>query len=159
MITRINESKTLTKYASCKYTCKFDSKKCNLNKKWNNEKCRCECKHPKEHCVCEKIDIWNPTTCGCKNGKYVGSITDNSVIKCDQIIKETKTVPIKSTSIKTVLTKCTSTNFYILLAFLLITIALLILGSICCYLIKYQAKQKPSLPCHYTISKLKEIGY
>ena len=33
-------------------------------------------------------------------------------------------------------------NFYILLAFLLITIALSIAVSIYCYLIKYQAKQK-----------------
>ena len=29
MITGINESKTLTKYTSCKCKCKFDGKKCN----------------------------------------------------------------------------------------------------------------------------------
>ena len=34
------------------------------------------------------------------------------------------------------------TNFYILLVFLLVTIALLIAVSIYCYLIKYGAKQK-----------------
>ena len=38
-------------------------------------------------------------------------------------------------------------KFYILLAFLLITIALLIVVTIYCYLIKYKAKQKH---CHLT---------
>ena len=31
MITRVNESKTLTKDISCKCKCKFDSRDCNLN--------------------------------------------------------------------------------------------------------------------------------
>ena len=43
---------------------------------------------------------------------------------------------------------CKAQNFYILLAFLLITIALLIVVSIFCYLIKYQTKQKQLLPFH-----------
>ena len=37
-ITRINESKALTKHISCEYKCKYDGKKCNLNQKWNNKK-------------------------------------------------------------------------------------------------------------------------
>ena len=37
MITKINESKTLTKHISCEYKCKFDGRKCNLNQKWKNE--------------------------------------------------------------------------------------------------------------------------
>ena len=41
-------------------------------------------------------------------------------------------------------------NFYTLLAFLLIAIALLIAVSIYCYLIKYRAKQKHKLPFHET---------
>ena len=81
----------------------------------------------------------------------------DSVIMCDEIIKETKTIPTKSTSTKTVLSKC-ARKFYILLAFLSITIVLLIAVSIYCYLIKYQPKQRPLLPCHYTTSKLKETG-
>ena len=39
MITRINESKTLTKYVSCKCKCKFDGRKSNSHQKWNNDKC------------------------------------------------------------------------------------------------------------------------
>ena len=47
----------------------------------------------------------------------------------------------------------------ILLAFLLITIALLIAASIYCYLIKYQAKQKHLLLFHVTINELKHVLY
>ena len=44
MITGINESKTLAKYASCKCKCKLDGKKCSSNHWWTNDKCLCECK-------------------------------------------------------------------------------------------------------------------
>ena len=46
-------------------------------------------------------------------------------------------------------------SFYILLTFLLITIALLIAVSIYCYLIKYQGKFL--LPFHNTIKKLNKF--
>ena len=42
--------------------------------------------------VCKKGYIWNPATCNCENGKVLVSIIYNSVIMCDKIIKETKTV-------------------------------------------------------------------
>ena len=29
--------------------------------------------------------IWNPTTCSCQNRKYLASITDDSVITCDEV--------------------------------------------------------------------------
>ena len=78
----------------------------------------------------------NPATCECRNGKYARSINGDSVITCDQIIDaeakstSTKAVLTKSASTKTIRTKSTSKNFHILLAFLLITIALLIAISI-----------------------------
>ena len=50
---------------------------------------------------------------------------------------------------------CKTQNFYILLAFLSITIALLIAVNIYCYLIKYRAKQKHLLPFNFTNNKLK----
>ena len=71
-----------------------------------------------------KIYIWNPTTCRFKNGKYVGSIADNLVITCDETIEETEIASTKSTATKTAPAKNASTNFYTLLAFLLITTAL-----------------------------------
>ena len=49
---------------------------------------------------------------------------------------------------------CKSQNFNILLAFLLITITLLIAVSIYCYLIKYRVKQKYFLPLRVTNNKL-----
>ena len=107
--------------------------------------------------------------CTYEYGKYVESIIDNSVITCDEIIdvvpsatlatrvksyyKITKTVSTKNAS-----TKITSTNFYILLIFLLITLVLLIAASFYCYLIKYQWKQKYLLLNQISSNELKEIN-
>ena len=146
IIKGINESKTLTKHISCKYKCKFGGRKCNSSQKWDNDKCKC-----KKHHICEKSYIWNPDACSCKNGKYLASITEDSVILCDEIIDtETKTVP-------TTIPFCKTKKFYILLAFLVITIVLLIAVTIYCYLIKYKEKQKHLLPHYITINKLKEF--
>ena len=49
---------------------------------------------------------------------------------------------------------CKAKNFYGLLAFLSISIALLIAVSIYCCLIKYQVKQKYLLSFHITNNKL-----
>ena len=71
---------------------------------------------------------------------------DDSVIMCDEVIepyneeaeanlyRETKTIPTNFNEKKAT---CKTQNFYILLAFLLITILLLTAVSIYCYLIKY----------------------
>ena len=80
---------------------------------------------------------------------------DDLAITCDEIIesysKETKTIPTNFNQ------KKANCNFYILLGFLLITIALLITVGIYCYLIKYQAKQKHLLPFQSTNNIVKEI--
>ena len=55
---------------------------------WNNNKCWCECKN---HNVCEKDYIWNPATCNCENGKYLGSVMDDSAVTCDEIISAEET--------------------------------------------------------------------
>ena len=54
---------------------------------------------------------------------------------------------------------CERKGFYILLAFLLLTFALLIAVSIYCNLIKYKAKQKHLLPFCITNNELKEVLY
>ena len=82
--------------------------------------------------VCEKDYICNPATCGCENGKYLASIMDDSAITCDGIIESYD----KETNFNEKIA-CKTQNFYILLAFLLSTIALLIAASIYWYLIKY----------------------
>ena len=85
---------------------------------------------------------------------------DDSVIIYDEIIEsydeETKTIPTNFNKKKA---RCKTQYFYILLAFLLITRALLITVSIYCYLIKYRAKQKDLLPFYDTNNELREVLY
>ena len=69
---------------------------------------------------------------------------------CDEIIEET--VP---TNVNENKANCKTQNFYDLLSFLLITIALLIAVSIYCYLIKYRRKQKHLLLFNFANNKLK----
>ena len=95
-----------------------------------------------EKCVQEGYD-WNYAICSCENGRYAESIIGNSVIRCDEIIKTTKsiltkTVPTKSTSTNNKEKKliCKMKNFYFLIVFLLITMTLLIAVSIY-FFIKY----------------------
>ena len=96
MITGSNESRTLTKHISCRWN---EGKKCNLNQKWNIDKCWCECKNVQEHRVCEKGYFWNPAASSCKNGKYAGTIIDDSVVVCHKIEEtksnSTKAIPTK----------------------------------------------------------------
>ena len=78
----------------------------------------------------------------------------------DEVIEsfdeETKTIPANFNEKKPTLK---TRNFYILLAVLCITIALLIAASIYCYLRKYQRKQKHLSPFYVTNNKLKEVMY
>ena len=100
--------------------------------------------------VWEKGYVWNL----CENGIYLASIKADSTFICDEVIEscdeEIKTIPTKFNEEKVT---CKTQGLYILLAFLLVTITLLISFSIYCNLIKYQAKNV--LPFHYT--KLKQF--
>ena len=131
-----------------------------------NDECKCECK---KHNICEIDYIWNPAICSCKNGKYLASIIDNidnTVVTYDEIIEETKTVTTNFHKKAIICEK----KLYILLAFLFITIALLITVSNYCYLIKYEPKKtfitilrrkwqiNKSIINIDSIDKLKEIG-
>ena len=81
---------------------------------------------------------------------------DDSAIISDEVIEsydeEIKTIPTNFNEKKAT---CKIQNFYVLLAFSLITITLLIAVSIYCYLIKSWSKQKHLLPFHNT--KLEQI--
>ena len=116
-------------------------KKCNSDQWWNNNTCQCE---SKKHHACEKDYMWNPTTCSCENGKFLASIMDDSAITCDNI-KESYN---KETNFNEKKATCNIQKFYISLAFLLNTIALLIPVSIYCYLMKYQ--QNKNIIYHFT---------
>ena len=80
---------------------------------------------------------------------------------CDEIITANAKAKSYNKETKTILKSivCETKRFYISLAFLLITIALLIAVSIYCYLRKYKAKQKHLLPFYITNNKLKEVFY
>ena len=73
------------------------------------------------------------------------------MITCDEITEETKTI---STNFNEEKATCKTQNVYILLAFSLITIALLAV-TIYCYLIKYETKQRHLLTFHVTNNKLR----
>ena len=133
MIIEINESKTSTKHLSCEFKCKFDGTKCNSNRLWNNNKCLQECK--KSH-VCEKDYFWNPARCNCEN-----------IQRVLQMIQRSSVMKLQSHTRKR--------SFYILRAFSLISIALLIAVNIYCYLIKYQAQSL--LPFHEKNNELNKF--
>ena len=42
------------------------------------------------------INVYASATCRCKDGQYAGSIRD-LVVKCDEFIEQTKSVPTKIT--------------------------------------------------------------
>ena len=96
MITRINETKKLTKDISCECKCKFNDRKCNPNQEWNNNNCRCECKSPRKNRLCGKDCIWNPGICTCENNKYLGNIIGDLKVLCDEVIEVTKSVTTKN---------------------------------------------------------------
>ena len=93
---------------------------------------------------------WNPSPCICENSRYLKSITDTSVIVCDEIIS---VMDIVSTKITNKLPTNESINFddkkvrykidcYILHTILLVTILLLIITIICYRYAKHRSKQK-----------------
>ena len=77
--------------------------------------------------MCKEDYIWNIATCSCENGKYSAIIIDDSLIMFDEIIEEIITV---STNFNEKKVTCKTKHFFILITFLLITIALLIAFSI-----------------------------
>ena len=79
---------------------------------------------------------------------------DDSVITCDEIIEETVSANVND---KNAIYKTQS--FFILLAFSLTTIALLIAVNIYCYLIKYRTKNRHLLPFHDKNKELKQVLY
>ena len=109
------------------------------NREHVRNKTECNYKNTKKHHACEKDYFWSSARCSSKNGKYLKSIIDDSVIMCDEIIEETETMK-KAT--------CKTKKVYFLLAFLLITIISPI--AIYYHLIKYGAKQKHLLSYHIT---------
>ena len=58
--------------------------------------CQCECKN---YHKLEKEYSLNPSSCICENSKYLKSVIDNSVTKCDKIVIVMKDLSTKKTMI------------------------------------------------------------
>ena len=115
-----------------------------------------------QNSISAKDYIWNPAICSCENGEYLGSIINDSVITCDEIINAADSVsanvPANDTS--TVSTNVISTatlNFhnkkvgykmecYILHTVLLKLILLFIIAIIGYRCAKHKSKQKKCWP-------------
>ena len=137
MVTDKDEAKAMAEHISCDCKCKFNSTTCNSKQKWNNKTWQCECKNFPN---CEKDYSWNPAPCTCENSKYLKSVTDTSVTKCDEIVIVMNNLSTKKTNnITTNVTNTASINchskkvrdFYILHKVLLAIILILIFTIVC----------------------------
>ena len=137
MIKSKDEAKAMTEQISCDCRSKFNSTTCNSKQKWNNRTCQCGCKYYRQ---CKEDYSWNPTTCICENSKYLKSVSDTSVTKCDEIVIAMDIVSTKKTNsiakhvTSTASKSCDSKKVkdcYILHTVLLVIILLLIIAIIC----------------------------
>ena len=140
MITNEDEAKAMTKHVSCDCKCKFNSTTCNSKQIWNNETCKCECKNYHKR---EKDYSQNPSRCICGNSKYLKSVADTSVDKCDEILifidnlstKKTNTITTNVTNTASINCHVKSKRFDInnILHTVLLVIILLLIITITCY--------------------------
>ena len=89
--------------------------------------------------MCKKIYSWNRAIC--KNGKYLRSIIDNSVIMCDEI----NIVGNVSTTVTSNMPTNFKMDYYILHMVLLLTMLLLEIGIIFYHSSKCRSKRKNAL--------------
>lgn len=87
----MNELKILTKHISCKCKYKLDGRKCDSYKKRNNYKYQSKWK--KYHIYVKTIIYGTLRYVVVRDGKYLTSIIDDSVITSDETMKERKTIP------------------------------------------------------------------
>ena len=103
-LTRLNETRNVLWYKSCKCVCRLNSSVCNSKQIWNSDTCRCDCNEDFAGIIsCNKGYMWNPSTCECqcdkwcKSGQYLdhkNCVSKNKLIgrlieECTSIINET----------------------------------------------------------------------
>ena len=90
----------MTEHIQCDCKCKFNSSStCSSKQKSNNKICQCECKN---FCKCEKDYGLNSSTFIYENSKYLNSVADTSVTKCDEIVILVNNVLTKKTNAITI---------------------------------------------------------
>ena len=83
----------------------------------------------------EKDHILNTTTYSCEKGKYLASITNNSVITCDGILEQTKMIATNFNERKITCKTKNFTCFFINCHYIIDTLTIFF------YLIKYKYKK------------------
>ena len=68
-MSRINETRHIIWYKTCKCICRLTASVCNNRQRWNEDKCRCECNESFDKGTCHRGFIWNPSTCECECDK------------------------------------------------------------------------------------------
>ena len=101
---RLNETRSVLWYKSCKCVYKLNSSVCNNKKIWNSDTWKCDCNEDFASIInCTKGYMWNPSTCECqcdvwcKPGQYLdhkNCICKNKLIgrvieECTSVINET----------------------------------------------------------------------
>ena len=94
IITKINESRTLTKifHISCKF--EFYASNSNSNQYWNNDFCRHQCKNSIKHRVCKENYAYNPSSHASEFERYFKSIAYDLVVTCNENFNVMDTVAI-----------------------------------------------------------------
>ena len=101
---RLNETRNVLWYKSCKCVCKLNSSVCNNKQIWNSNTCKCYWNEDFAGIInCTKGYMWNPSTCECqcdtwcKQGQYLdhkNCVCKNKLIcrvieECTSVINET----------------------------------------------------------------------
>ena len=101
---RLNETRYVLWYESCKCVCRLNSSVCNSKQIWNSDTCRCDCNEDFAGIInYTKGYMWNSSTCACecdiwcKTGQYLdhkNCICKNKLIgrviaECTSVINET----------------------------------------------------------------------
>ena len=122
-------------FRDCK--CKLNSTTCNSKQQWSNKTCQYEYKN---YCKCKENYSGNPSIRICENSKYLKSVSDTSVTKCDEIVipmniastKKTNTIATNVTSAASIYWQSKKVrDCYILHTVLLAIILILIILTIC----------------------------
>ena len=142
LLARINDTRKILWYETCKCVCRLTSAVCNDRQEWNKNKCICECKeYLIGKFVCDKGYMWNPSTCICEYDKYceIGQYLDYKNCVCrkkliDDLIEQcTRIIDMEiqnnnSSNITT--TAATSKTYFALFIVFLVLFILLFAGCI-----------------------------
>ena len=148
MITRTNESKTLTKHISCDCKHKFDGRKCNSNQKWNKHL------HRRVYKTQQNITYMKKIIFGILRrllDEYSKSIIGDSVITCNEITDAVAQSYDDTSDAMSKNNKKATCNLVCYISCIMLSATKLLpeIAIICQYFKKHRSKQKDKLPYYY----------